>query len=340
VTVGGSIDAEPGSRILGKNVSVGVGPRWIFGPRFVRHGHGVHDAIHWGGRFVFAIVLLLLGWLIVTLMGARLEVLGEHLERQWPLSLAVGFLATLLVLPVFIMLLITIIGIPLAFLLMPAYVLGVLIGFFAASVLIGRFVLGRAGRGRGSNAGAMAAGVGLLVLTMLVGALLWRVGQPLTFLGGFLQAVGAIVFSVAGLCGLGALVISQFGSKRPQASVSQAPPPPGAPPPAAPMPGAAFAGPPPPPWAPGGAPYEGAVGAPPLGPPAVRISEKRILPALLLCIFFGWLGVHRFYVGKIGTGIVQVLTFGGLGIWVLIDLILIIAGAFTDQSRAKITLWT
>jgi hypothetical protein len=106
------------------------------------------------------------------------------------------------------------------------------------------------------------------------------------------------------------------------------------------MPGAAFAGPPPPPWAPGGAPYEGAVGAPPLGPPAVRISEKRILPALLLCIFFGWLGVHRFYVGKIGTGIVQVLTFGGLGIWVLIDLILIIAGAFTDQSRAKITLWT
>jgi hypothetical protein len=175
---------------------------------------------------------------------------------------------------------------------------------------------------------------------MLVGALLWRVGQPLTFLGGFLQAVGAIVFSVAGLCGLGALVISQFGSKRPQASVSQAPPPPGAPPAAAPMPGAAFAGPPPPPWAPGAAPYEGAVGAPPLGPPAVRISEKRILPALLLCIFFGWLGVHRFYVGKIGTGIVQVLTFGGLGIWVLIDLILIIAGAFTDQSRAKITLWT
>ena len=69
-------------------------------------------------------------------------------------------------------------------------------------------------------------------------------------------------------------------------------------------------------------------------------SEKRILPAFLLCICFGFLGAHRFYAGKIGTGILQIFTFGGLGIWWLIDLIMIIVGSFTDGDGEKITEWT
>ena len=70
------------------------------------------------------------------------------------------------------------------------------------------------------------------------------------------------------------------------------------------------------------------------------MSEKRILPAFLLCFFLGFLGVHRFYVGKIGTGILQIVTLGGLGIWCLIDFIMIIVGAFTDKEGNKITQWT
>jgi TM2 domain-containing membrane protein YozV len=70
------------------------------------------------------------------------------------------------------------------------------------------------------------------------------------------------------------------------------------------------------------------------------VSEKRILPAFLLCFFFGIFGFHRFYVGKIGTGILQILTAGGLGIWTLIDFVMIIIGAFTDKAGNKITQWT
>lgn len=70
------------------------------------------------------------------------------------------------------------------------------------------------------------------------------------------------------------------------------------------------------------------------------MSEKRILPAFLLCFFLGIFGVHRFYVGKIGTGILQLVTLGGLGIWALIDFIMIIVGAFTDKEGNKITQWT
>lgn len=70
------------------------------------------------------------------------------------------------------------------------------------------------------------------------------------------------------------------------------------------------------------------------------MSEKKILPAFLLCFFLGFLGIHRFYVGKVGTGVVQLLTFGVFGIWTLIDFVLIIVGSFTDSEGNKITEWT
>lgn len=61
-------------------------------------------------------------------------------------------------------------------------------------------------------------------------------------------------------------------------------------------------------------------------------SEKSAVTALLLCLFLGSLGVHRFYVGKIGTGILMLLTAGGFGIWTLIDLIRIACCDFKDNK--------
>ena len=64
----------------------------------------------------------------------------------------------------------------------------------------------------------------------------------------------------------------------------------------------------------------------------VTYSKKDFVPACLLCFFFGTFGVHRFYVGKVGTGILQLLTLGGFGIWALIDLIMIVVGNFNDKE--------
>ena len=62
------------------------------------------------------------------------------------------------------------------------------------------------------------------------------------------------------------------------------------------------------------------------------VPPKAWLTALLLCCFAGGFGAHRFYVGRIGTGIAQLVTLGGCGVWLLIDLVMILRGTFTDAQ--------
>jgi hypothetical protein len=69
-------------------------------------------------------------------------------------------------------------------------------------------------------------------------------------------------------------------------------------------------------------------------------SDFTRLPVFVLCIFLGWFGLHRFYVGKTGTGILQLITVGGLGLWTLYDLIVIVFGTFTDSEGRKIVRWS
>jgi len=69
------------------------------------------------------------------------------------------------------------------------------------------------------------------------------------------------------------------------------------------------------------------------------VSPHSRLACLLLCFFLGWLGVHRFYVGKTGTGVAMIFTVGGLGIWTLIDFIMIVVGNFTDANGRYVLDW-
>lgn len=82
--------------------------------------------------------------------------------------------------------------------------------------------------------------------------------------------------------------------------------------------------------------------SPPPPPPPVNFSDespKSRLVALILCLLLGVFGVHRYYVGKVGTGVLQLLTLGGFGIWVIIDLILIVTGTFRDIDQRPLLRW-
>ncbi len=69
---------------------------------------------------------------------------------------------------------------------------------------------------------------------------------------------------------------------------------------------------------------------------SITTSTTDWLTLFLLTFFVGVLGVHRFYVGKIGTGFLMLLTLGGLGVWFLVDLILVVTGQFTNKDGQKI----
>ena len=133
------------------------------------------------------------------------------------------------------------------------------------------------------------------------------------------------------------------GDSVPPAPSAAVPPGPSAPPPTA-YPGYPTTGPGPIPGGPAPGYLVPAVpvfpnGKPMLDAQGLPVSDKSRLAAALLCWFVGVLGIHRFYVGKIGTGIAMIVTCGGLGVWALVDLVVILLGSFRDENGRRLENW-
>lgn len=67
-----------------------------------------------------------------------------------------------------------------------------------------------------------------------------------------------------------------------------------------------------------------------------QVGEKSFIVTWLLSLLVGFFGVDRFYLGKVGTGILKLLTIGGLGIWYFVDLIIILTNAARDKDGDKL----
>lgn len=71
--------------------------------------------------------------------------------------------------------------------------------------------------------------------------------------------------------------------------------------------------------------------------PSVSQSSRGI--ALLLAIPLGWAGAHRFYVGRVGTGLLMLFTLGGLGIWWIVDIVIVATGQLRDMDGKWVSEW-
>ena len=69
-----------------------------------------------------------------------------------------------------------------------------------------------------------------------------------------------------------------------------------------------------------------------------KVSPKSGLTALILCLLLGWFGIHRFYVGKSGTGILYLITGGLFGIGVFVDAFRILTNSFKDNMGLPLKL--
>jgi TM2 domain-containing membrane protein YozV len=70
---------------------------------------------------------------------------------------------------------------------------------------------------------------------------------------------------------------------------------------------------------------------------AAMTSDKDWTVLLILSILLGGLGVDHFYTGKIGTGILKLITGGGCMVWAIIDIIMVATGSFKDSNGLPVT---
>jgi len=222
VAVGGGVTKEPGARVRGETVSIGTGSG--FRPRISPAFPG--SFLSRGGRLgilvVWIILIVVLGLIIMAIFRRGSENICVRARKE---AFKMGLFGLLgwVAFPILVLvLLITIIGIPVAILVVPAFFLALLFGFIGVSYAVGS----RLGNGHGrSPYASMALGVialyGLLILAGIIGL----PGGAFHVLGRVIGFIGWAVIFVAVTVGLGAVIMSKFGTAELKPKPATPPPP-------------------------------------------------------------------------------------------------------------------
>ncbi len=218
-TIGGGIRREPGAEVRGDVVELGVGGPWVFAPL-------AHTG--WFGSDVFSdwfrlmgtamrVALLMLITLVVVAVADRpvSRIAARAGEDPW-LSGFVGLAAEILFVPVLVVtivfLAISIIGIPLLLLVpfgLVALLIGVIMGFAGVARRVGRWVVGD----HRSPLVAAAVGVVLIAAGAILARLIWLLPGPVWPIAATVGVIGLFLEYVAWTVGLGALLLTRFGTQ-------------------------------------------------------------------------------------------------------------------------------
>ena len=206
VTIGGGLrETGVGARVDGQTVSIGFLPFAGFAIPSV-------PLLIFFALFAYALFVGLAA-LFARLFPERLVRIADTVSRRTFLSLVLGLLSGPLALMVALLLLVTVIGIPLALILPLLYMLAAFIGYAAAAYLLGLKLLGRRSDAGGPMLVPIAVGTGFVTLFLVVGLPLIALEGGFRMIGFTLIALWLVVGKVCWMIGLGALLLSRFGQE-------------------------------------------------------------------------------------------------------------------------------
>jgi hypothetical protein len=210
VSIGGTVHRGEGSQIGGQNVGLRFVPSGFLGAWTPGRHFPVFSIVWIGMKLIF---LFLVAWILAMLAEARLLGTGRFLEAHLWRSLLTGLAVLILFPAAFILLCVTIVGIPVALLSPLALVLALMVGYLVVAALVGQRVI--KGSDHTSWIKATAVGLALFEGLPLVGHLLRAAGGPFHALGLSLIVFGWAAIMISATIGLGALVSGRFGKRSP-----------------------------------------------------------------------------------------------------------------------------
>jgi uncharacterized membrane protein len=201
--VGGVLDQTPGTVVKGETVSIGFLPLSFGAP----------------GLAVLLLTIvtgwllsLFMAWLLSLLFHERMLRIGTTASRQSGASIFIGVLSAPMVVIAMLLLLVTVIGVPVAFLLPIAYALMVWSGQLAATYLLGCKLMRRR-VGEGSVFMPIVLGSGFVALFFVAGAALSSPPGVVRTFALFFSLIGVLLVTGLSILGTGALLLSRFGSR-------------------------------------------------------------------------------------------------------------------------------
>ncbi len=210
VAVGGGVTKEPGARVRGETVSIGHGK--VLAPRVCPFFAG--SVFSRGGRLlifiIWIIMLMVLGVIIMAVFRRGVDNVCVRVRKEAFKMGLIGLLTEVLLIPIMVLFIVTIIGIPIGVFALPLlFALAMLLGFVGVSYVVGA----RLGNGHGrSPYSSLALGLfalhGLVLLAMIIGL----PGGGLMVIGKIISFFGWAVLYVAATVGLGAVIMSKFGT--------------------------------------------------------------------------------------------------------------------------------
>jgi cytoskeletal protein CcmA (bactofilin family) len=210
VAVGGGVTKEPGAKVQGETVSIGTGRD--FSVRTCPFFSG--SIFSRGGRLlifiIWTVMVVVLGLVIMAVFRRGVDNVCMRARKEAFKMGLIGLLAEVLLVPVILLFIVTIIGIPIGVFVLPlVFALALLLGFVGVSYAVGA----RLGNGHGrSPYSSMAMGVfalhGLAILAGIIGL----PGGSMHVIGKLIGFIGWAVIYVAGTVGLGAVIMSKFGT--------------------------------------------------------------------------------------------------------------------------------